>query len=123
MRKIAEVFKYGRTQVQIILKAKESMISDFERNAPASRKRSCNAQYQDVDGAVYDWYLLARKQLVPSMQSLDLCCRKKHLVIANGLGHSGFKAFNGWLQKVQRQAQHQATSGEWGSWRCCSGDD
>ena len=35
-RQIAEVFKCGRTQVQMILKAKESIISDFEMNAPAS---------------------------------------------------------------------------------------
>ena len=32
-RKIAEVFKCGRTQVQMILKAKELIISDFETNA------------------------------------------------------------------------------------------
>ena len=55
--KIAEVFKCGQTQVQTILEAKESIISDFEAHAPASRKPSCNTQYQDVDDAVYEWYL------------------------------------------------------------------
>ena len=39
MRKIAEVFKCGRTQVQTILKAKKSIISDFETNAPAVETR------------------------------------------------------------------------------------
>ena len=32
-RRIAEIFKCGRTQVQTILKAKESIIADFETNA------------------------------------------------------------------------------------------
>ena len=91
MRKIAEVFKCGRTQVQTILKAKESIISDFETNAPAPRKQSRNAQYQDVDGAVYVWYLLAREQLVPVTGPM---LQEEALVIANGLGHSEFKASN-----------------------------
>ena len=39
-RRIAEIFKCGRMQVQAILKAKESMIADFETNAHASNKRS-----------------------------------------------------------------------------------
>ena len=54
-RKIGVIFQCGRTQVQPILKPKESIISDFDANAPAPRKRSRNAQYQDIDGAVYKW--------------------------------------------------------------------
>ena len=55
--KIGEVFKCGHTQVQTILKAKES---EMLMNAPASSKQSRNAQYQHIDHAVYDSYLLAR---------------------------------------------------------------
>ena len=53
-RRIAEIFKCGRTQVQAILKAKESIIADFETNASASRKHSRGTRYQDVDDAVYE---------------------------------------------------------------------
>ena len=60
-RKITQIFKCGRTQVQAILKAKESIIANSETNAPASRKRSRGTKYQDVDDAVYEWYCLARE--------------------------------------------------------------
>lgn len=38
-RRIAEIFSCGRMQVQVILKAKVN-ITEFETNAPASRKHS-----------------------------------------------------------------------------------
>ena len=60
-RRIAEIFKCGRMQVQAILKVKELIIANFETNAPASRKRSRSTRYQDVDDAVYEWYRLARE--------------------------------------------------------------
>ena len=62
--KIVEIFKCGRTQVQAILKAKESIIADFETNAPASRTLSRGTRHQDVDETVYEWYRLARERLL-----------------------------------------------------------
>ena len=46
---------------------------------------------------MYDWYLLAREQLVPVTGPM---LQAEALVIANGLGHSEFKASNGWLQRL-----------------------
>ena len=59
--------KCGQTQVQEILKAKETIIADFKTHAPASRKRSGGTRYMyhDIDKAVYEWYRLARERLVP----------------------------------------------------------
>ena len=51
-RKIAEILKCGRMQMQAMLKAKESINADFETNTPASRKRTCGTRYQDVIDAV-----------------------------------------------------------------------
>ena len=97
----------------MILKAKESIISDFETNAPASRKRIRNAQYQDVDDVVYEWYILAREWLVPVTGPM---LQEEALVIANGLGHSEFKASNSWLQrfKDRHNIKQLVVSGEAG---------
>ena len=54
MRKIAEVFTYGRTHMQGILKTKESITNSFQTQAPTSRKRNCGAKYKDVDAAVFE---------------------------------------------------------------------
>lgn len=54
-RKIAEVFKCGGTQIQLILRNQDSITRDYETNAPADRKRSRGPQYKDIDSTVYDW--------------------------------------------------------------------
>ena len=59
-RKIAERFKCGRTQVQKITKKKESILEEFEGNAPAERKRHRGTQFNDVNEAMYTWFCLAR---------------------------------------------------------------
>ena len=99
-RRIAEIFKCGRTQVQAILKAKESIIADFETNAPASRKRSRGTRYQDVDDAVYEWYRLARERLVPVSGPM---LQAEALLLAKELGNESFKASNGWLQSFKQR--------------------
>ena len=58
---------------------------------------SHNAQYQDVDEAVYDWYRLAREWLVPGTGPM----LQEEVLVMNGLGHSEFKASNGWLQRFK----------------------
>ena len=73
-RKIAQIFKYGRTQVEVFLKAKQSIIADFETNNPASIKHSHDTRYQDVNDAVYEWYRLARELY----QCQALCYSQKH---------------------------------------------
>ena len=91
-RRIAEIFKCGRTQVQAILKTKESIIADFETNAPASRKCSHGTRYQNVDDAVYEWYRLAREQLVPVPGPM---LQAEALLLVKELGNESFKASNG----------------------------
>ena len=52
-RKIAEVFKCGRTQIQMILKNQESITHEYETNAPSDRKRSRGPQYEDIQYVLY----------------------------------------------------------------------
>ena len=52
-RKVADVFKCGKTQIQCVLRHKDEIMDEFAKNAPESRKRhrsKCNA---DVNEAVY----------------------------------------------------------------------
>ena len=99
-RRIAEIFKCGQTQVQAILKVKESIIADFETNAPASRKCSRGTRYQDIDDAVYEWYRLARERLVPVPSPL---LQAEALLLAKELGNESFKASDGWLQSLKQR--------------------
>ena len=101
-RKIAGVFKCGRTQIQTILNAKESITQEFEANRTASRKRSRGAQYQDVE------------RLVPVTGPM---LQEETLLIAKDLGISDdFNASNGWLQrfKERHNIKQLVVSGESG---------
>ena len=114
--KIAKVFKCGPTQVQGILKSKEAIMTSFVANAPASRKCSRGARYEDVDAAVYEWYRLARERLVlvsgPMLQ-------EEALMIASQIDNGDFKASNGWLHsfKQRHNIKRLVVSGEVGDVR------
>ena len=86
--------------MQAILKEKESIIADFETNAPASRKRSHGTRYQDVYNAVYEWYRLARERLVPVSGPM---LQAEALLLAKELKNESFKASNGWLQSFKQR--------------------
>ena len=64
-RKIAEFFKCGRTQIQNIIKNKETILRGYEANAPVSRKRHRGGEFEDINEVMYAWYSLARQRSVP----------------------------------------------------------
>lgn len=57
-RKLAEIFGCGRTQIQLILKSKETIKIQYEMHTPANRKRKQEAKYKSIDDAVFEWYSL-----------------------------------------------------------------
>ena len=61
VRKLADLFECGKTQVSGILKDKAKYLNLYESNASSKlvRKRDRTAQYGGVNEALYDWYLLA----------------------------------------------------------------
>lgn len=91
-------------------------MSSFQANAPASRKRSWGAKYEDIDTAVYEWYHLARERLVPVSGPM---LQEEALMIACELRHNNFKASNGWLQsfKLRHNIKQLVVSGEAGDVR------
>lgn len=92
---IAQVFKCGWTQIQMILKNQESITHDYETNAPADRKRLRGPQYEDIESTVYDWYSLARQRLMPVSGPM---LQEEALIVASRSGIGDFKASNGWLR-------------------------
>jgi len=57
LRELAEVFKFGKTQVGQILKNKESLLSMYESNSSGSRIHtglSCPSELAEVNKALYE---------------------------------------------------------------------
>ena len=52
VRKLAEKFACGRTQVSNILKQKTLATEEYERGFPSAKKRNRTSQYSDVNDAV-----------------------------------------------------------------------
>ena len=116
-RTLAETFECGKTQIGKILKDKNSLLTQYESNASGSRihtSKSCRAsEYDDVNKALYDWFLMAvSKNIHPSGPILI----EKAKELANKLGKPNFKGSRGWLEKWKRKYNvHQMrVSGESG---------
>ena len=93
---LAEQFGCGRTQIASILKDKESLMSQYESNAPGSSKIRRVGEFEEVNTALYKWYVLATsKNIYPGGPELVEKARQ----IAELLGKSHFKGSNGWLCK------------------------
>ena len=116
-RKIASVFKCGKTQIQRILCNKEKIVAAYETNEPGERKRCRAATFTDVNEAVYKWYLLARQRNIPVSGPM---LQEEACEIATRLDPSTtFKASNGWLDsfKKRHNIKQMTVSGECGDVR------
>lgn len=62
-RALAAKFDCGRSQINSVLKNKESIIELYESNMSStsvlSRKRCRESDFSEVNEALYSWYLLA----------------------------------------------------------------
>ena len=99
-RAIAQLFSCGRTQIQKILNEKEAILTDFETNAPNSRKRCRGPAYADINDAMYQWFCLARERNIPVSGPM---LKEEALMIAEKLGNHSFKASNGWLDSFKKR--------------------
>ena len=102
IRKLAELFECGRTQVSVILKSRVKFLDLYESNASSKlvRKRERTTQYTDINVALHEWFVLATsKNIYPDGPLLS--CKAKE--IAERMGISEFKASNGWLHKWKQR--------------------
>ena len=120
VRKLSEIFQCGKTQISTILKNKEVIRELYESNACDSlcqaRKRNRISEYADLNDALYQWYqLCVQRNIYPDGSLLA----EKAMTIAERLGHTDFKASNGWLHrwKVRNNIKQRTISGESGDVR------
>ena len=98
---IAPAFGCGKTQIQVILKNRETILEEYESNAtPASRKRHRHASLEDVDQAMYKWFCLARQRSVPVSGPM---IQEEARLVAEKMGHLEFKASKGWLSTFKKR--------------------
>ena len=98
MRKLAEQFSCGRTQISSILKNKEAILELYESNASSSsicsRKRARSSDFSEVNETLHKWYLLACSKNIYPVGS-QLC--EKAREIAERLHVSGLRPLmDGW---------------------------
>ena len=128
VRKLADMFECGRTQVSGILKDKAKYLDLYESNASSKlvRKKERTVRYGDVNKALYKWYLLA--------VSKNVCPDGPQLAkeIASRMDVHEFKGSNRWLEKWKlwyniRQISISGKSGDvsgdtFTSWKECSSE-
>jgi len=110
-RQLADKFSCGRTQIQGILKNKDSLVRSFEDNAPLLRKRARTSSNEDINEAMFRWFKLARQRNIPVSGPM---LQEEAKVIAEKMGSTDFKASNGWLSsfKKRHNIKQFAVSGE-----------
>ena len=96
LQNLAELFGCGKTQIFMIIKQKDSILSMYEANMSKTYKMGRNSDYVDVNKALYEWYTLAcSRNIYPGGPQIA----EKGRQIAARLGKTGFTGSNGWLEK------------------------
>ena len=65
VRKFAEKFGCGKTQVSNILKQKTLVREEYERGFSSAKKRNSSSQYSNVNDAVWEWFKKKTEQRIP----------------------------------------------------------
>ena len=81
------------------IKNKEKIFQTLEVSAPSTKKlRGC--QYEKVDKALFEWFVLQRSQNIPVDGSM---IQEKGLFFAGKLEIPNFKASDWWLNKWKKR--------------------
>ena len=103
IRKLAELFSCGKTQISTILKDKEKIVELYEgQNASAQKchKRTRESKFSDLNETLHAWFCLAVSKNVYPDGRIQ---KEKAIEIAGQLGCEGFKASNGWLDRWKKR--------------------
>lgn len=117
VRKLADLFECGRTQISTILKEKDAILELYEANQASesfsSRKRRRPCEFSGINEALHEWYLMACSKNVYPVGP-QLCEKAKQ--IAERLEVGNFKASNGWLDRWKKRynIRHVKINGESG---------
>ncbi|BFG05028.1 major centromere autoantigen B [Drosophila madeirensis] len=101
VRDLGRRFNIGKTQAAEILKNKGKIDARLKSGVNAHLKRNClSEQSPHIDELCYSWFTRARSENIRLSEQL---VRTKAKEIAEHLGHEGFSASGGWLQKWRRR--------------------
>ena len=96
---VAARFGIARSTLSTILKVKEKVMADYERsNTRSDRKRIRLSQFDDLERAVYQWFVSVRARDIPVTGPM---IQQKAMEYARELGHVQFTASSGWLQNFK----------------------
>lgn len=95
-RKAAEKFGLGKTQVSDILRDKNSILLEYEKNGNMESKRKFPRTV--IDEVVYKWFSQMRAKNMPISGPL---IQEKALEVAEVHNIGNFSASNGWLEKFR----------------------
>ena len=94
-KQAADKFGVPKNTISTWIKNKEKFFQALEESAPSTKKlRGC--QYEKVDKALFDWFVLQRSQNIPIDGSM---IQEKGLFFAENMEIPDFKASDGWLDK------------------------
>ena len=101
-RSIALELGVGKTQIQSIVKEKDELMKRWESGSRADAKYSKprTASYEDIDEVMWEWFTKARAKNIPVSGRM---IQEKALMFAGEMGHLGFTASNGWLNRWQKR--------------------
>ena len=93
-KEAADKFGVPKNTISTWIKNKENFFQALEESAPSTKKpRGC--QYEKVDNALCEWFVLQRRQNTYRW----VIIQEKGLFFAEKLEIPDFKASDGWLDK------------------------
>jgi hypothetical protein len=95
---IAAEFKIPRSTLSTILKSKEKILSHRAEGKGGRKFRQKSAEFVDVEKCVLRWFRERRESNIPLSGPF---IKEKALQFATSLGHTNFKASNGWLHNFK----------------------
>ena len=107
IRKLAEKYMCGKTQISNIIKNKVSVREQYEKGLPQGKKRNRISQFSDLNDGVWEWYKNKNDQLIPVDGPM---IQEFASQVAEKLGYIDFKASSGWLTRFKERhnlSQHK----------------
>ena len=98
-RKLADKYKCGKTQIQKILKQKDTIKERWLKNPCSYQKRDTYQRYKEVNELTLEWFENARARKIPITGTI---LQEKAKNFARELNCDKFSASSGWLGKFCR---------------------
>lgn len=100
-RKISEIFKCGKTQINNVLKRKNEVLEDLECNVDLERKRRRHITgNEEINELCWKWFQDATKRRMCVTGSL---LQEQARKFSSQLKNDSFKASNGWLESFRKR--------------------